>query len=138
MTIQELSDLLWRQVEQVVAHLLPKGRRVNGEWIVGDLEGNSGQSLKINLTGKQVWCEFNGGQGGDLLDLWVAVRNIQLHQAMQEAKAFLGVKDESNEFLPKQPKTFKSPNARASKAPATVSAIWHRGASPTRRRRLSR
>ncbi|WP_406706177.1 toprim domain-containing protein [Sodalis sp.] len=115
MTIQELSDLLWRQVEQVVAHLLPKGRRVNGEWIVGDLEGNSGQSLKINLTGKQVWCEFNGGQGGDLLDLWVAVRGIQLHQAMQEAKAFLGVKDESSEFLPKQPKTFKKPERKGVK-----------------------
>lgn len=115
MTIQELSDLLWRQVEQVAAHLLPKGRRVNGEWIVGDVEGNSGQSLKINLTGKQVWCEFNGGQGGDLLDLWVAVRGIQLHQAMQEAKAFLGVKDENNEFLSKPAKTFKKPERKGVK-----------------------
>ncbi|EBR8572744.1 bifunctional DNA primase/helicase, partial [Salmonella enterica subsp. enterica serovar Java] len=74
MTIQELSNLLWQQVERVVAHLLPNGRRVNGEWVVGDLDGNKGQSLKINLTGKRVWCEFNGGQGGDLLNLWVAVR----------------------------------------------------------------
>lgn len=115
MTIQELSDLLWRHVEQVAAHLLHKGRRVNGEWIVGDVEGNSGQSLKINLTGKQVWCEFNGGQGGDLLDLWVAVRGIQLHQAMQEAKAFLGVKDENNEFLSKPAKTFKKPERKGVK-----------------------
>ncbi|WP_440863068.1 toprim domain-containing protein [Symbiopectobacterium purcellii] len=115
MTIQELSGLLWQRVEQVVAHLLPNGRRVNGEWVVGDLDGNKGQSLKVNLTGKQVWCEFNGGQGGDLLDLWVAVCGIQLHQAMQEAKVFLGVKDESNEFLPKQPKIFKKPERKGVK-----------------------
>lgn len=115
MTIQELSGLLWQRVEQVVAHLLPNGRRVNGEWVVGDLDGNKGQSLKVNLTGKQVWCEFNGGQGGDLLDLWVSVRHTQLHQAMQEAKAFLGVKDEDSAFLPKPAKIFKKPERKGVK-----------------------
>lgn len=115
MTIQELSSLLWQQVERVVAHLLPNGRRVNGEWVVGDLDGNKGQSLKINLTGKRVWCEFNGGQGGDLLDLWVAVRNIQLHQAMQEAREFLGVKTESSEFLPRPEKIYKKPERKGVK-----------------------
>lgn len=116
MTIQELSNLLWQQVERVVAHLLPNGRRVNGEWVVGDLDGNKGQSLKINLTGKRVWCEFNGGQGGDLLNLWVAVRNIQLHQAMQEAREFLGVKTESSDFLPKPEKIYKKPERKGVKA----------------------
>ncbi|ENQ3930738.1 toprim domain-containing protein [Salmonella enterica subsp. enterica serovar Newport] len=116
MTIQELSGLLWQQVERVVAHLLPNGRRVNGEWVVGDLDGHKGQSLKINLTGKRVWCEFNGGQGGDLLNLWVAVRNIQLHQAMQEAREFLGVKTESSDFLPKPEKIYKKPERKGVKA----------------------
>ncbi|EIC4353497.1 toprim domain-containing protein [Salmonella enterica] len=115
MTIQELSSLLWQQVERVVSHLLPNGRRVNGEWVVGDLDGNKGQSLKISLTGKRVWCEFNGGQGGDLLDLWVAVRNIQLHQAMQEAREFLGVKTESSDFLPKPEKIYKKPERKGVK-----------------------
>ncbi|EIM5533249.1 toprim domain-containing protein [Salmonella enterica subsp. enterica] len=115
MTIQELSSLLWQQVERVVTHLLPNGRRVNGEWVVGDLDGKKGQSLKINLTGKRAWCEFNGGQGGDLLDLWVAVRNIQLHQAMREAREFLGVKTEPSEFLPKPEKIYKKPERKGVK-----------------------
>lgn len=130
MTIQELSSLLWQQTERVTAHLLPNGRRVNGEWVVGDLDGNQGQSLKVNLTGKQVWCEFNGGQGGDLLDLWVSVRNIQLHQAMQEAKEFLGVKTEANEFLPKSVKTYKKPERKGVKGTrACFSYLASRGIS---------
>ncbi len=33
-----------------------------------------------------------------MLDLWMACRGINLHQAMQEAKAFLGIKDDDHHF----------------------------------------
>ncbi|MEA7538922.1 hypothetical protein ONQ62_29140, partial [Salmonella enterica subsp. enterica serovar Virginia] len=36
--------------------------------------------------------------GGDMLDLWMSCRGINLHQAMQEAKAFLGIKDDDHHF----------------------------------------
>jgi hypothetical protein len=36
-----------------------------------------GKSLKINLGGKKAWSDFASGDSGDLLDLWVLVRNCQ-------------------------------------------------------------
>ncbi len=53
-----------------------------------------------------------------MLDLWMACRGINLHQAMQEAKAFLGIKDDDHHFDAKREKKFSRPDQR--KSPATL------------------
>ena len=111
MNIKELSNQLWERAEDVARYLLPTGKKIHGEWCVGDLQGDKGQSLKINVSGKRVWCEFNGGIGGDLLDLWVAVRSVSMHLAIQEAKEFLGIHDE-NSYFDKPKKQFKKPEKK--------------------------
>ncbi|RJI65928.1 bifunctional DNA primase/helicase, partial [Salmonella enterica subsp. enterica serovar Lubbock] len=92
MTPSELSDLLWAQVDRVAPHLLPNGKKDGHEWVAGNVNGDKGNSLKVNLSGKKKWADFAEGDGGDMLDLWMACRGINLHQAMQEAKAFLGIR----------------------------------------------
>lgn len=112
MTPSELSDLLWNQVERVAKYLLPNGKRESHEWVAGSINGESGKSLKINLAGKKVWSDFAEGTAGDLLDLWVAVRDCGLHQAMTEAKEFLGIKDDDHHFSAKQQKKFSRPDRK--------------------------
>ena len=112
MTPSELSDLLWNQVERVAKYLLPNGKRESHEWVAGSINGESGKSLKVNLAGKKVWSDFAEGHAGDLLDLWVAVRDCGLHQAMTEAKEFLGIKDDDHHFSAKQQKKFSRPDRK--------------------------
>lgn len=111
-TVQEISEMLWDRVDRVCKHLLPNGKKESNEWCVGSTGGESGKSLKVNLAGKRVWSDFQSGEGGDLLDLWVAVRSIQLHDAIKEAKEFLGVKDDEQYFHKSKKKTFAKPDRK--------------------------
>jgi len=112
MSPNELSDLLWNQVEKICRHLLPNGKREGHEWVAGNAHGDKGHSLKVNLAGKKKWADFAEGDGGDMLDLWMACRGINLHQAMQEAKAFLGIQDEDHHFAAKREKKFARPDRK--------------------------
>lgn len=96
MTPAELSEKLWDNAERVAKYLLPRGHLEGKEWCAGNTNGDAGKSLKINLGGKKTWADFASGDSGDLLDLWVLVRNCQLHDAMREAKEFLGLKDDDH------------------------------------------
>ncbi len=74
----ELSNLLWAQVDRVAPHLLPNGKKEGHEWVAGNVNGDKGNSLKVNLSGKKKWADFAEGDGGDMLDLWMACRGINL------------------------------------------------------------
>lgn len=108
MNPSELSDKLWGDVERVVAYLLPNGKKAANEWVCGSVDGEKGSSLKVNMAGKRVWSDFSTGESGDLLDLWCAVKSCQLHIAMTEAKAMLGIKNDDHHFEAKK-KTFSKP-----------------------------
>lgn len=112
MTPSELSDRLWEQADRVARYLLPNGRKEGHEWVAGSAGGEAGKSLKVNLAGKKVWADFAEGSGGDLLDLWVAVRDCNLHQAMTEAKEFLGIRNDDHHFASRQQKKFSRPDRK--------------------------
>lgn len=122
MTPSELSDLLWAQVDRVAPHLLPNGKKEGHEWVAGNVNGDKGNSLKVNLSGKKKWADFAEGDGGDMLDLWMACRGINLHQAMQEAKAFLGIKDDDHHFDARREKKFSRPDRK--KIARYVIRVW--------------
>lgn len=96
MNAHELSQRLADSAATVAEYLLPKGKRVSGEWKAGSTSGEEGQSLSVRISGakKGVWRDFATDQGGDLLDLWAACRTgSSVGQAMNEAKAYLGIRD---------------------------------------------
>lgn len=66
---------------RVVPEWFPTGRLVGREWVVGNLKGNKGESLKINLdTG--VWSDFATAEsGGCLVSLYAAKHGIPYHKA---------------------------------------------------------
>lgn len=95
MNAHELAQHLAQNAATVVTYLLPGGKKASGEWKAGSVSGEPGQSLSVRLTGTKagVWRDFAANEGGDLLDLWAASRGLTMSQAMNEAKAYLGIRD---------------------------------------------
>jgi len=112
LTAKQISQLLAQRVDSVVSYLLPNGKREGHEWRTGSVDGEPGKSLGVHLTGEKagVWCDFNGGQGGDLLDLWAFNRNLNLSEAIKEAKAWLGI--EPYQFTPQYEKKWDKPSIK--------------------------
>jgi len=65
------SGLLDR-LEAVLHYLFPQGRIRSGKFYVGDVDGNSGKSLVVELDGTRrgLWKDFSTDEGGDVIDLW--------------------------------------------------------------------
>lgn len=113
MNAAELSARLASDTAAIVSHLLPQGKKSGAEWKVGSASGEPGGSLSIRLTGSKagVWKDFASEEGGDLIDLWAAVRNCSIGEAMAEAKGYLGINDTmperaiKNFTVPAKPKT---------------------------------
>lgn len=109
-TIADISRLLSQRAEDVTLMLLPGGKRMNGHWVCGDLSGDRGQSLKVELGGTHTgkWRDWAGTDKGDLLDLWSATRSVPLPEACKQARAWLGLP----EVVRAQEKTWKAPTPR--------------------------
>lgn len=91
----QISRMLAERAESVVAHLLPNGHREGAEWCVGSINGEKGKSLKVCLRGEKsgVWADFASGEGGDLLDLYAAVKSVSLVEALQWAREYLNIRE---------------------------------------------
>ena len=106
MNANEIAQRLAGDAANVAQYLFPNGKRKSGEWRVGGISGEEGQSLGIRLTGAKVWADFSSGEKGDLLDAWAAVHQCSIAKAMTDAKQYLGVRDTMPE---REQKTFKRP-----------------------------
>ncbi len=109
MKASELSEHLQRHTEQVAQYLLPHGKREGKYWCVGSIQGEAGNSLKITLTksNKGLWADFATNERGDLLDLWSAVKQLSLPNAMKDAMNWLGIKPTGMKAV--QPMNFSRP-----------------------------
>ena len=89
---KEIVRNLSQRAEEVARYLLPNGKKIGNEWRVGSIDGESGKSLGVHLTGEKagIWSDFATGDGGDLLNLWVQKRNLTNYEAMKEASSYLG------------------------------------------------
>lgn len=96
MEATELNRLLLERYEDVCRHLLPNGQVKGSHYLVGNLEGDKGQSLQVTLTGAAAgrFKDFKTGEGGATpLWLWSKVKGVSFKKAVKEAKDYLGVKD---------------------------------------------
>lgn len=94
MDLKHISDKLNEAMLATLRHLLPAGVVNGSEYCVGGLDGSKGQSLRVHMSGPKagVWSDFATGEtGGDLVDLWMAARGVKLTEAMDEARAWLGI-----------------------------------------------
>lgn len=119
----ELSVVMADHAASIAQYLLPRGKKASGEWKAGSINGEEGQSLSVRLTGAKrgVWCDFAAGAGGDLLDLWAATRSVSIGEAMAEAKAHLGIRDE---MPPRARPTYKRPDKPQCQTPKSKVREW--------------
>jgi len=93
---QALKSQLVQNLPAILHALLPNGLVRAGKFIVGDVRGNKGESLVIELHGSKagLWHDFATGDGGDILDLWAAVkgfdRKSQFTQLITDIQNWLG------------------------------------------------
>lgn len=129
--ILDVKRKLAERALDVAQMLLPGGRKEAHEWRAGSTGGEKGQSLGVHLTGNKagVWSDFSTGEGGDLLDLWRAVRGCTLPEALDAARAYLGMTKPTpyrdprpNYTRPPKPKC-NSPRGRAKDYLCEVRAI---------------
>jgi twinkle protein len=116
----ELSQRMASEAASIAQYLLPKGKRQSGEWKAGSTGGEEGKSLSVRLSGAKagVWADFASGEGGDLLDLWMAVRGLSMSAAMSEAMQYLGIRDTMPEKTAQPFKRPAKPSGQAAKAGA--------------------
>lgn len=79
----DIRARLLDQLESALSYLLPKGKRRGTEFIVGNVRGESGDSLTVALDGDKrgQWIDFATGETGDAFALWASVRGFVLpHQ----------------------------------------------------------
>src|SRR5260221_6109100 len=83
--------------EVVVKHLFADGQINGNEYLIGDLDGNPGDSLHITIKGPKtgLWKDFANGEKGskNLCTLWKAARKIPYrdHQTFfAELESFSG------------------------------------------------
>ncbi len=132
MNAHELSEVMAQDAAGIAAYLLPRGKKASGEWKAGSVDGEEGQSLSVRLTGSKrgLWRDFAKDEGGDLIDLWAAVRGVSIAEAMTEAKAYLGIRDD----MPKQrEKSYRRPTKPQCHTPKAGVREWLTGRGLTER-----
>lgn len=81
-------------VEAFVAHLFPSAIITPRVAMVGDIHGSPGTSLKIETKGSKrgLWCDFANPDvdRGNLIDLYMAARQIPFVKAIDELAEWVG------------------------------------------------
>ncbi|MCB9980284.1 MAG: AAA family ATPase [Rhodospirillales bacterium] len=75
---EDIKARLLSSLESTLHSLYPYGKIEGKHFVIGDVLGTEGQSLKINLKGqyKGCWKDFDSGEGGDIFSLFAAVFSI--------------------------------------------------------------
>jgi twinkle protein len=90
----ELAKLLTERVEDLCRELLPNGERKGNSWVIGNIDGDAGKSMKVGLSGERLgqWNDFgNMDMSGDLIGLIKAVKRYTTRQAWEYACDFLRI-----------------------------------------------
>lgn len=123
-TVSEISTRLADRALSVCLMLLPGGKQVRSEYVAGSIDGGEGDSLKVHLNGGHPgkWKDWATPEHhGDLLDLWRMARNLSPGEAIQQAKDYLGIKEDIN---PAQRKTYSPAPQKETVPPSPGGRAW--------------
>ena len=109
---EQIQSVSLAQAERLLAEWFPNGRRFGKEFKVGNIQGDPGESLSINLY-KGVWADFaSGNRGHDLIELRAAMRHGgDRVAAATEIAVMLGIVVNGKDSHPKQRAQKKNRNA---------------------------
>ncbi len=104
----DLRAELLAQLPDVLNYLLPQGKRHGRQYIAGDVQGNAGNSLVVELEGARagLWQDFATQQGGDIFDLWAQAMRLDVRnnfpKVMQSIADYLGFNSVCPAVSPKE------------------------------------
>ena len=92
MNAAEAASKLADRCKPLCENLLPNGGVVHGEYRVGNINGDKGQSLGVCLSGAKqgIWFDFDSDERGDALDLVKAVKRLGTVEAIEWTCQWLG------------------------------------------------
>nr|WP_265042265.1 hypothetical protein [Wolbachia endosymbiont (group B) of Melanostoma mellinum] len=67
--VPEIKAQLLLNLRSCLSYLFPNGTFHGDEFRIGDVHGNKGQSLRVELSGSRagLWNDFATGEGGDII-----------------------------------------------------------------------
>ena len=76
--VEVLKQRLHSHLTPTLIHLFPYGKIQQPHFVIGNVQGDAGESLKIELHGPKIgmWHDFATREGGDILSLWGAVKGF--------------------------------------------------------------
>lgn len=92
---ETIRSALLNRSEHYLRQWFPLGKVQGTEFLIGNIFGDSGESLKINMV-KGVGKDFASGDSfGDLIDVYAAHNNLSIKQAATELMQQLGIRDDA-------------------------------------------
>ena len=90
---EALNNSLLSQCPDLLFAWFPAGRLHGHEFTIGDIAGNPGKSLSVNVrTG--IWADFSSDhKGKDLIALYAAMKNIKMIEAARQLAGLAPVTD---------------------------------------------
>lgn len=72
---EQLKAQLLLNIRSCLSYLLPRGIFRGDKFYVGNVQGDKGKSLVVELSGSEagLWHDFATKEGGDIIDLWAEV-----------------------------------------------------------------
>ena len=122
---EQLKAVLINKLDSLLPQLFPEGRCEGHEFLVGDLQGSPGRSLRVELAGEKrgLWNDFESGEGGDVIDLWASKYGLDARRNFPEV--LRQFKQEFGTFIQPQMRPSPSaPSAPAHGALGTPSDQW--------------
>ncbi len=95
---EQLKAQLLLNIRSCLSYLLPRGIFRGDKFYVGNVQGDKGKSLVVELSGNEagLWHDFATGEGGDIIDLWAGVNRkstrIEFHEVMASIAEWFGKK----------------------------------------------
>ena len=92
----EIKARMLVHIRGVLSYLFPGGVFQRGNFFVGDIRGNPGDSLVVEIEGRKagLWHDFATGEGGDIIGLWAAANGRVSSEAfpdvMDDIRRWLG------------------------------------------------
>lgn len=106
---KEVEQAIHGKIDQALFYLFPNGETHRRQFLIGDIHGNEGESLKVELEGDKIgqWYDFATGEGGDIFKLWGLAKGWDDHTRFPEIicdmKKWLGMAS-SDKPRPKEKK----------------------------------
>ncbi|MDD9335196.1 MAG: AAA family ATPase [Rickettsiaceae bacterium] len=103
--VPEIKAQLLLNLRSCLSYLFPNGTFHGDEFRIGDVHGNKGQSLRVELSGSRagLWNDFATGEGGDIIDLWAAVHRknarTEFPEVMASISEWLGNNKKYREYV---------------------------------------